>query len=211
MTYCPTFNLTTGNKTALTLFEAARKNDGRMSVPINNGRDYVDICDSLRAFASGSTNGTSEVLGGVSNSGLITSFRRVGRTMAQRVNIDWNTVRVGELKGFGLTRAIWIPGFSAFDEVEFHPEALFNRVYEERFFKFYADSPHCRADDAPFHLGQLRGNYLLYRLAEYRSANEWDTSARYQKNWAKRWIQDPAAAEFELLADFEKVGIFDLA
>ena len=210
MTYSPFFNLTTGNNVALTLYEAARKNDGRMSVPINNGREQVDICDSLRAFAAGADHGTSEILGGVSNGGIIESFRRIGRSMARKVNIDWNTVKAGHLSAFGLSRAIWIPGYKDYDTIEFHPEALFNRVYEQQARKFYAESPHCRHTDFDFHLGQLRGNYLLYRLASYHKQQEWDTSVRYQKKWAKTFLEDPAAAEFALMSSFEQAGVFDL-
>ena len=211
MTYSRFFNLTTEDEAAHILYEAARKNDGKMIIQGRVHGDMIDITDALRALAAGSANGTHEVLGGVSNTGVIQTFQRIGREMTRKYNLDWGWVPLGKLNAFGLSRSIWIPGYKDADTLTFNQRALFDARWEKLAREIYKDSAHCRPEDFDFHLGQLRGLFLLYQLASLFRQNEWKTSVRYQRGWAKRFNIHPAVAEAEIISLFDKSGVFDLA
>ncbi|QNI58950.1 hypothetical protein SynBIOSU31_02084 [Synechococcus sp. BIOS-U3-1] len=217
MTYFPTAQLTTKDIDAQNLFRAAEECNRRLV--LGSGEDVTDL---LRLHASGLT-ATTETLTGISNSGLQFTFKRIGRLMAEGdlkeneigqlkgrrpVNREWNWIRMGEVKAFGLKRAVWTPGYESDDEIIYRPEALFNAEWEFNARNLYGLTDSCRDEDFDFHLGQLRGTFLGYRLAQYLKAQEQNFSARYQRQWIREWMDCPELAEARLCSELERAGVF---
>lgn len=220
MTYFPQERLTTKHIDAQNLFKAAQVCNRRLVLA--SGEDVTDL---LRLQAGGLLP-TTETLSGISTAGIHFTFKRIGRLMSQgalyrdeigqlkgiaAINQEWDWVRLGELKAFGLTRAVWVPGVQTDDSVIFHPSALFNAEWEFQARRMYGLTDSCRDEDFDFHLGQLRGIFLGYQLAQHLRSNDINHSARYQRKWIKEWMECPELAEARLLAELEQSGVFDLA
>ena len=237
MTYSTSFNLTTRNQQALSLYHAADRNNGLFIV------DGIDVTDALRTLAAGYT-GTQECLGGVSNGGIHKSMQRVGVTLSQGgqrlVNTkrfqegeykfqvregsarahDWAWVPYGKLKAFGLTTAVWGPGSIDDDVITMNPRALFQVDWAEAASEAYRFSDRCRSDEFNAQLGQLRGVYLLFRLQNLfnddaeQNDHKSKATKRYSSMLAKLFAgnedQNNEAAGI-LIADFTRTGVFDLA
>ena len=219
MTYFPQERLTTKEIDARNLFRAAQVCNRRLVLA--SGEDITDL---LRLQASGLTAST-ETLTGISNAGIHFTFQRIGRLMAEGdqyeneigqlkgrkpVDIEWNWVRMGEVKAFGLKRAVWTPGYESDDAVVYRPAALFNAEWEFNARTMYGLTDSCRPEDFDFHLGQLRGTFLAYRLAQYLKTQEQDFSARYQRQWIKDWMDCPELAEARICSELERAGVFSL-
>ena len=237
MTYSSKFNLTTTNPQALALYKAAQRNDGNFII------EGVDVTDVLRTMAA-AYEGTQESLGGVSTGGLQESMKRVGRTLvegghrmvettqyldanpryevrpANALSFDWDWVRYGDLKAFGLKRAVWGPGRKTDDQVILNPRALFNPRWEQAASEVYRISGRCRDSEFKAQLGQLRGVYLMYRLQnlfnEEAAQGGFKTKAtrRYSSMLARLFDGDPTQnleAEGILVLDLKRAGVFELA
>jgi len=236
MTYSNTFSLTTNNRQAQSLYNAADRFNGQFIV------DGIDITDALRVMAAAYT-GTQEALGGVSNGGLHQSMQRVGRVLTQggerltettrfktdefkyqvrtgeAVANDWDWIRYGDLKAFGMTRAVWGPGSETEDSIIMNPRALFSPLWEQAALEVYQLSDRCRADEFQAQLGQIRGVYLLFRLQNLFNTdaeqNEHNSKAtrRYSSMLARLFAGD-VDQNYEaagiLIADFERTGVFEL-
>lgn len=217
MTYFPSTQLTTKEIDAKNLFQAAETCNRRLI--LGTGEDITDL---LRLQAGGLLAST-ETLTGISNAGIHFTFQRIGRLLAEGdlkeneigqlkgrnpVNKSWNWVRMGQVKAFGLTRAVWTPGLKTDDYITHEPAALFNAEWEFHARTIYGLSDSCRDKDFDFHLGQLRGTYLAFRLAEYLKSQDMIRSARYQRQWIKQWNECPEIAEARLLSELECAGVF---
>lgn len=220
MTYFPSKNLTTKSIEAKELFDAATLCGTSLKL-----KDGTDATDLLRLFGGGLLP-TTETLTGKSIAGIHFTFGRIGRLMAEGdqerneqgdlkgispVNPYWNWVRLGDLKAFGLKRAVWVPGYQSDDRIIYEPRALFNPDWEYVARYMYDMSDSCRSEDFDFHLGQLRGIYLGFNLAGYLEANEINKSIRYQRKWLTEFKTDRDIAEVRLLSELELSGVFDLA
>lgn len=220
MTYFNNSRLTTKEIDAINLFDAAN------SIQLKeNGIDFTDV---LRLQAGGITK-TQEALTGISNTGTNKSFERIGRVMTGEkqgfvidalgrkvprgvTSPDWGWVRLGTLKGFGLTRSVYVPGYTTSDgRTVYLRQALYQREWEEQARDIYQNSSLCRADDFDFHVSQVRGAHLAFELAKFLKSEEMDYSVRYQRNWINTWLMDNGKAEYNLLDHMDQAGVFSMA
>lgn len=215
--------VSSGNHLAHTLINASKIDDKRLIV---NG---FDTRPGLESLAVGLTDGTAEIPYGNGFTGHHMSLRRISRPLSH-VDPNWGIYKVGELKSFGFSRSGLVhigeingkPAYSGYETrgrsvfctgsrlpngtIQWRPEVLWDRRFEDASQLFYDASDHCREEDWAFKVNQMRGIWVLFELQQ--KTGDLDTRAYYNRNLAQKFIKDTdfAIRAFSLRAELAHLG-----